>query len=251
MADRFAVRSLFLLLPLALASGGAFAAPAAPPSSPPKPCALLTSFNGDVELIDPTRTRVIDTVEKAAIPCGGWLSVADGWAKLRHRDGHVIHAGRDSFVQVVDYDQDGGSSGDHLAVLRGEVYVNTGDGSGELRVITANARARIKEGAGIIMFSQLDDETQLVMFEKSATFENRFVPGTRMLVRSGEASSMNFRALRVVPSEAAAVTMASMRPRLAALQVLVQPRHDLDEIARPRPSGMHLSGRTGNLHRRW
>src|SRR5690606_3583434 len=100
-----------------------------------------------------------------------WLSVEDGWAQLVHRDGYRINVGGDSFVQVTDdYLEDGKPAGDHLTLYRGQVYAQAerGTGTGELRVVTPHARARIRLGRAIVVFSRSEEETQLVCLEREA-----------------------------------------------------------------------------------
>lgn len=201
------------LLFACLWSAHTFAGPVSAPAIPLAPCAILEDFAGDVELIDPARSRILETAPQAGIPCSAWISTKQGWGKVRLRDGHWINLGSNTFVQFPE------PQGDHVVVYRGEVFAQTGEGSGELRVLTANARARIKLGSSIVLYNQADEESQLIALNGSSYFENRFEPESGLKVKAGEASDLNFRALRTVPSTPRVVSVALLKPMFLDLKL--------------------------------
>lgn len=185
----------------------------------PAPCALITEVAGEVDVLDSSRTHLLDSSKHAAVPCGGWVSVGKGSAELHHRDGFSIHVGGGSFVQFPEPNTDGKSRGDHAILFRGEVFARAGGGNGELRVITANARARVKRGSAIVVYSHEDEETQLIALDSQSSLENRFEPSRAVTVKAGEATSLNFRQLRVVPGTPRAVAIAALRPKFEDVRV--------------------------------
>jgi len=211
--------TLFLLL--SALSGPSWASNATParPRPGPAPCAVLEDFMGRIEILDESRSRMIQPTLHAGVSCGSWLSIEDGWARLKHRDGHRFHIGPQSFVQLPENNADGKFAGDHLVLFRGQIYADSGIGANELRVITANARSRIQQGAAVVLFNEKEEESQVIALENSASLENRFSPTKKMIVKAGESSTLNFKLLRVVPSGARAVSVSHLRPVLSDLRV--------------------------------
>lgn len=187
--------------------------------SAPVPCAIITEVGGQVDVLDSSRTHLLDSSKNAAVPCGGWVSVGKGSVELHHRDGFKIHAGNGTFVQFPEPNTDGKNLGDHAIVFRGEIFAQAGGGSGELRVITANARARVRRGSAIVVYSHEDEETQLIALDSNSRLENRFESSRSVLAKPGEATSLNFRQLRVVPGTPRAVALAALRPKFEDLRV--------------------------------
>lgn len=202
-----------------LAPFAARAVPVTTQSGPNVPCAVLEETSGNVMVLDATRTNLIEAEKKSTIPCGGWVSVKEGFALVRHREGHRIHVGTHSFVEVSEYMQDGKNSGDHVLLYKGQAYGQSEHGNGELRMITAGARARIKDASAILIYNHEEEDSQLVVLTSSATFENRFETSRRIEAKPGEATSMNFRHLRIVPSAPKAVTLTSLRPKMVELHL--------------------------------
>jgi len=210
-----------LFIMLSALSGPSWASNATPtrPRPGPTPCAVLEDFMGRVEILDESRSRMIQPALHAGVSCGSWISIEDGWAKLKHRDGHRFHIGPQSFVQLPENNADGKFAGDHLVLFRGQIYADSGIGANELRVITANARSRIQQGAAVVLFNEKEEESQVIALENSASLENRFSPAKKMIVKAGESSTLNFKLLRVVPSGARAVSVSHLRPVLSDLRV--------------------------------
>jgi hypothetical protein len=218
------LNSLPAIFSLALFISGAFSPVAlavqlSTQESAAVPCATLHRFAGEVRIMDSSRTHLIDVVKKAGIPCGGWMSITQGWAELHHRDGFRIHVGPQAFVELPENNPDGHYSGDHLILYRGTVFGQAGGGSGELRITTANARARVNRGSILLLFSQQQEETQLTTLENKATLENRFQSARKIVARAGEATSLNLKLMRVIPTSAAVVSIAGLKPRLSELNI--------------------------------
>jgi hypothetical protein len=188
-------------------------------SSAPVPCAIIAEVGGQVDVLDASRSRLLDSSEKAAVACGSWISVGRGSVELKHRDGFRIHAGAGTFMQLPEPNTDGHFSGDQVILYRGQVFAQAGGGSGQLRVATANARARVERGSAIVVFSQEDEETQLIALDRSSTLENRFETARRVTAKAGEATALNFKQLRVVPGTPRAVAIAALRPKFDDLHV--------------------------------
>lgn len=183
------------------------------------PCATLENFAGDVQILDSSRTHLVVANSNVGIPCGGWVSTGTGWAQVRHRDGYQVNMSPHSYIGFPESNTDGHDSGDQVILYRGEVYASAIYGSGELRVLSANARARVKRGTMVVIFNEADRETQLISLDHAAELENRFEPTRRVQANGGEATSLNFRLVRVVPSAPRAVSIASIRPILAQMHV--------------------------------
>lgn len=199
----------FALIAVCLWANPAHALRPIPEKLPAAPCAVVEEFDGDVQLLDSTRTQVIDTKKGAAIPCGGWASVGQGWVRLNHRDGHAFRLGNDTFLELADV----------ATLYRGFTYAKPGEGVGELKVQTANAMVRMQRGSGIVLFSPTMRETQLLVLDSAATLENRFEPSRFVVAKAGEATSMNFQMLRTVPSSPRAFSVAGMRPLLTQVHL--------------------------------
>jgi hypothetical protein len=194
----------------------------AAPAADVAPCAILEDFAGTVQVLDPSRAYLLDTDVRTGIPCGGWVSIESGWARVVHRDGFRVNAGADSFIQVNDdHREDGKVVGDHFTLYRGQLHLTAGAGvsASELRVVTPHARARVIRGKAILSFSKNDEETQLIVLDRAASLENRFEPGNRAIARAGEATSLHFRAMRVAPSPPQAVAIAPLRVKLRDLRI--------------------------------
>jgi hypothetical protein len=190
------------------------------------PCGVLESFLGDVQILNSTRTRLVDATNRAAIPCGSWVSVNHGWAQIRHQNGPHIHVGGETFVQLPDFKNDPNFKGDHLVLYKGQVFAEAGDGEEEFRMVSSMGRVRVKRGKIIFLFNRNTDETQLISVESSATLENRFETSRKVRVQAGESTELNFKLLRVIPTLPSAISIASLRPKLADLRIAESDRYE-------------------------
>ena len=206
-------------LPAGLSSLAAEVAPSNPPVN--APCAVLEKFGGQIGLLDPTRSHLIDATVKSGVACGGWVSADHGWAQLFHRDGYTIHVGKGSFLEILDgHDSTRSLESDQIVVYRGIVFVEKSEESGELRILSPNARARLTGNSGAVLIYRPDEqETQVISLEGTNTIENRFETSRPVDVKAGEASSLNFKILRVLPSTPRVVTVASLKPVLMDLHL--------------------------------
>ena len=179
-------------------------------------CALIESFDGAVQILDSSRTQIMEPSRKAPVLCGSWISVErGGWIHLKHRDGHRLSFSSGTFAEIPNNNFDGKYSGEHVVLYRGKVYGEAALGSHELKMMTANARAHLGRGTAVLVYDQKQEETQLIALESEAWFENRFAASKRIKVKAGEASSLNFKLLRVIPSAVRAVALASVRSVLS------------------------------------
>ncbi len=183
------------------------------------PCGLLEEVRGTVQLLDASRTSIREAEKKAPLACGSWITSAGGWARIKLRDGFTLHLGANSFIELTESNTDGKNSGDQAVLYRGEIYAKAEAGSGELRVLTANGRVRIRRGAMTVLYNRESQETQVVALEGAAAIENRFQGSARVAVNAGEASSLSLDLQRVVPASPRAVAIASLREKLASLRV--------------------------------
>lgn len=179
------------------------------------PCGILENFSGDVRIMDSERRPIADAKLRSSISCGAWISVNYGWAQIRHQVGPSVHLGARTFVQFPDP-----KLGDQMLLYRGQAYVQVRAGQDEFKVVSATGRARMKRDQAIIIFNPEENETQLIALENSATLENRFEPGHKVQVQAGESTELNLKLLRVIPTLPSAVSISSLRPKLAQLRVL-------------------------------
>jgi hypothetical protein len=93
-------------------------------------CGVMQDFMGKVEILDSTRTKILDSNINASFNCGSWVSVKSGWAQIRYRDGQKLRLGHDTLIQVLGMD-------DQVRLYRGLVLVEVNLGSGEFRVANA------------------------------------------------------------------------------------------------------------------
>lgn len=183
------------------------------------PCGILDAFGGEVRTLDAHQARMQEAVAGMEVACDGWVSVSRGWARVKHRNGYRIQIGSESFVRFPASDIESKDGGDQVVLYKGHLAALTGGGAGELRIITANGRARIERGRVWMGFSKSTGETQLTGIEGTATLENRFEASQRITVRAGEFSALNFKLMRVQPSPPMAVSVATLRPRLTDLHL--------------------------------
>jgi hypothetical protein len=193
------------------------------------PCGVLEAFTGAVQLLDSTRTQVSYAKTRAPLPCGSWVSVEKGWAQIRHQNGPTLHLGKKTFIQLTDFRNDPEFKGDHVVLYQGELYAEASGGEEEFRLVSSLGRARFKQGQMIYIFNRELEETQLIALSHEATLENRFELKRKVRVRGGEATSLNFKLLRVVPSLPRAISIASIRPKFIDLEI---PESDQIDILR-------------------
>jgi len=175
-------------------------------------CATVQKFAGDAVLLDPSRAHVDDAKNGRAIPCDGWVSVRTGWIEIKHRDGHLIRMGENTFIQL-------NGEQESLTLLRGVIHVQAFDDGANLRMITPNARAKMKQGNGILLYSPERQRTQWVTLSRLAMLENRFESETQVTVGEGEGSLLDLSQARVVPMAPRAITVASLKPLLKSLDL--------------------------------
>lgn len=190
-------------------------------------CGTLSDFDGKIQLLDASRSFVIDTEPNAAVPCGGWVSVQTGWATVKHRDGYRLQIGAGTFLQLARPDE-----ADPLVLYRGQFQLESGQGSDEVVVLTANARIRQKAGRSIVIYAEGREETQLIAIDKVATLESRFEKDTAVAVRSGHVSALNQKAMRVLPTAPAILPIAQLQVKLKDLALTPKLQRESVYLAR-------------------
>jgi len=195
------------------------------------PCGVVERVDGEVQILDKSRTQLSDAIRGSSVPCGGWVSIIRGWAQVKQRNGHLIHVGPSSFVQFQDADQ---ADADHLVLFKGEIYTVAQSGEGQLRVTTANSRVRVNRGRALVVFNHEREETQLVAFQRGSTIENRFETSRLVAVGAGEMSIFNTQLQRVIPGNPQAVSLASLKPRLAELHVSEADQREANKVVMTR-----------------
>ncbi|MBI4925758.1 MAG: hypothetical protein HY843_07520, partial [Bdellovibrio sp.] len=160
------------------------------------------------------------------------------------RDGYKINLGQWSFIQFLSEKEN-----DTVTLYRGMILSQVPNGSGHFSVITSNARAYFKRGTAIVLYSQKNEETELVTLENSATLENRFQSGRKILAKEGEITVLNFKAKRVVPSLPQAVTLLAAKEKLNEFNINEDDQYSyLQNILKrqKRKFASHLSPKTLN-----
>ena len=191
-----------------------------PSGSAAAPCAVLDHFDGDVQILDSTRQDLVFTTLHAGVPCGGWVTVRQGWAQLRHKDGHVIKVGPDTFFEVFDpTGNPAGKSAVQVTLYRGRVWVDVPGGTPTVRIATANGIAAIARGTALVAYNQAEEETQVLSFRDKASLMNRFLTERPIEIHAGEMTALNLKLMRVVPTAAAPVAVASVKQMLAGMPV--------------------------------
>jgi hypothetical protein len=182
----------------------------------PPSCGVFQNLSGDVEILDITHTHLTDGIPGTQLACNSWISVKTGWAILQYTPHIRIHIGPHSFVQVLRFSPE---TNDHLLLYEGQIYFQQEKDIKELRIITANGRARIKHGKALLISDISEDTTQLVALDNQASLESRFQETKPIVAHSGESTDLNFKTLRTIPSAPKAITIASLRSILAQLRL--------------------------------
>lgn len=183
------------------------------------PCGSLQTFTGDVQVFDASRTQVVDVANDKRLQCGDWVAVNQGQATIRHHAGYVVILGAGSFIQIQDPQGGDNPEKDHFALYRGQAIFKSSRADQELKVATANARAKFKASEGYFLYSTDWQISQLVGISGKSVLENRFLDVRPTVVSTSEYASMGELEGRPIPSQARAVSMASVRERLARLGV--------------------------------
>jgi len=182
-------------------------------------CGRLESFQGSVQVFDTTRTSAIDVKPNQKLQCGDWISVTQGTAVIRHNLGFQVTLGAGSFLQILDPQSGDNPEKDHFALYRGQAVFKSVGRAPEMKVATANARARFRNSEGYLLYSYDFHVSQLVGIAGVSRIENRFLDARPIAVARSQVSSMGELANRVVPRLARTVSMASVKERLARLGV--------------------------------
>lgn len=199
----------------------AFSAEVPPPAGENAvPCAILQRFDGEVQVLDATRNQLLKTTLKAGVPCGSWISIREGWAELRHREGHVVKMGPETFMEIYDPRQNPASkSPDQYLLIRGRLWVSSPKGVPNAKVQTANAEVTLTGATALVAYHPDEEETQLMTTDGAASISNRYSPDSSVTTNAGEMSTLNLKLLRVVPTAAAAVNLASLHAVMSGMPI--------------------------------
>lgn len=182
-------------------------------------CGRLESFQGNVQVFDAARTSTIDVKPNQKLQCGDWISVVQGKAIIRHKLGFQVTLGAGSFLQILDPQSGENPEKDHFALYRGQGLFKASEKDPELKVATANARARFRNSEGYFLYSYDFHVSQLVGIQGRSRLENRFLDARPIAVARSQVTSMGELGSRPVPRLARTVSMASVKERLARLGV--------------------------------
>jgi hypothetical protein len=179
------------------------------------PCGVVKAFAGEVQVLDPTQTHLIDVAVGTGIPCGGWVTTQKGWVSLEHRQGYEVKLARDGFIEVFDFIKDEYQTGsDHIVFYRGKVYVSVPPGTHAFSLSTSNAKAKLDRGVMVAIFDHSHDETQIISLSGKPELMNRFSQDKKVEVSPGELSSISLSTLRVIPESPQAINLASLKKAL-------------------------------------
>ncbi len=179
-------------------------------------CGSLEVFEGDVQILDDTRTHLIELKRKAPLPCGCWISSNEGWVHVKHSAGPKLNLGAHSYVQLLG----SRSKSEQVVIYQGQVYAEVGAGDGEFKLGSALGRVRVKQGKVVYLSGYTENSSsQLIVLEDSANFENRFEDSRMVAVKEGEMSELRFDLFRVIPQSPTPISVAALKPKLFDLRV--------------------------------
>ena len=203
---------MVLITSLLFLSLNAVAGDAIMPSSESVYCAKLTKFEGDIQILNATKDQLIETKLDSQIPCGGWLSIGEGWLKIQHKDGYVLKTTEETLVEIFDNDRDVHyTNPEQVVLVRGNLFVRNKNPNHQIKIVTANGRVTMKDGQVVVKFNPETDETQVISLGKDVVFENRFANQQNVTVKRGEASTLDFKDNRVLPSTPKPVQIKSLK----------------------------------------
>lgn len=185
------------------------------PASTDSVCGLIEKWDGPVQVLDSTRTKLIDLKLGAPLPCGAWISTGQGRISIRHSQGFQARIAARSFVELKPTPVEK----DAVTLYQGALLLAPNQGAEEIQIMTANSRARVSSGASIVIYNQKEQNTQLISLDGSASLENRFENSRRVDVHAGESTQLNLSLLRVIPSLARAVASTSLKPLMTEFAV--------------------------------
>ena len=186
--------------------------------NPVPTCGMIADLLGDVQVLDQNRSKLLKLGKNDLIPCGSWISSHSGWVSLKHKSGAKIHMGQETYLQVRE-GVESEEGNDHLSLLRGEIFADVGGGNPEVRIASSSGRVRAQSAKVIFLVGYMEDRTQLMVLESSATLENRFEPQKSIKVSAGENSELILKNDRVIPQIPTAVALSSLEPKFLTLRI--------------------------------
>ena len=179
-------------------------------------CGSLEVFEGDVQILDETRTHLIELKRKAPLPCGCWISSNEGWVHLKHVAGPSLNLGAGSYVQLLGEK----SKTEQVVVYQGQVYADVNGVESVFKLGSALGRVKTQRGKMVYLAGYADhSSSQLIVLEDSAIFENRFEDSRNVKVSEGEMSELRFDLSRVIPQNPTPIAVATLKPKLFDLRI--------------------------------
>jgi hypothetical protein len=186
------------------------------PTTKTEICGSLEIFDGELQVLNESKTHLLEIKPKSSLPCGSWISANEGWAEIKHVAGPSIHLAGDTFIQLRKVDD----HSEHVVLYHGQVYVEVNGGDGLFHVGSAGGRVEMDQGKLIYVAGySKESASQLIVLEGSALFSNRFEGTRNVRVFPGEASELMVKVMRVIPGMPTAVSLAALRPKLIDLRV--------------------------------
>ena len=183
------------------------------------PCGVIEDYLGDVQILDHARANLLEVKIHGGVACGSSITVGKGWARIRHQNGTRFNLSSETFIQFPDWREEAFFKDDNLILYKGQVFVESDVETEEFKIVSATGRARLGRGKAIFIFRPEDEISQLIALKNFGTLENRFEQDKKVRVDAGEFTELNFKVLRVIPSLPAPISVATLRPKLADLQI--------------------------------
>ena len=193
---------------------------AEPDTSPP--CATIEVFNGEIDILDSKREKLLEIGLNKPISCLSWINIRNGWIEIKHMRGAILRIGPNSLFQIFPSSKIKSakniSTFNDIAdgiLYKGRVYSRIQIGDGGFITLTPNAVVSLESGVAFHSFDPLEEETQLVSVDHRSVIINRFEPSARVVVGPGEASSLNNKLMSTLPTDAKAVQPNSLKEQLS------------------------------------
>lgn len=143
---------------------------------------------------------------KQVLDCGGHVQVFEGLLELEHRRAHSLLLSRGTYAKLESLSP----SSPVVQLYRGKLLVRRKGDSSSFQVVTPSGRMALGQGVYLIGYDPDRSQTWIVAIEGSASFENRFIEGTRIQVAQGEMSELQTSAGEHHPRPGRAIVATSL-----------------------------------------
>jgi hypothetical protein len=179
-------------------------------------CGSLELVEGDVQIFDEDRTRLIEIRRKAPLPCGCWIASNQGRIILSHSDGARLNLGSGSYLQLFSRK----SNQEQVVIYRGQIYAEVAGNENDFKLGSSLGRVKIQHAKVIYLTGYAKNpSSQLIVLENSAFFENRFEDSKSVRVSEGEVSELKLSLSRVMPQDPTAVAVEALKSKLNQLMI--------------------------------